>query len=104
MKIHALAILLLSIVATTAVACGTDSSGAASESRENDAARITATQAKEMVDAGRAVMVDTRSIEHFMQVHATGAVSAPIEEIKVDPSVASIKGIPADQELILYCT
>lgn len=104
MNIRALALLLLAIIAATVIACGADSPGAASDSQNEAAARITATQAKEMVDKGTAVMVDTRSVEDFLHVHATGAVSAPIEDIEANPSGASVRGIPADLALILYCT
>jgi 3-mercaptopyruvate sulfurtransferase SseA len=89
-------------------ACATPSVPTAARSEATPApaaiARVTPAQAKAIADGRRGVIVDVRSREEYEQRRIAGAVHAPVEAVQADPRLPVLAGIPADQELILYCT
>ena len=64
---------------------------------------LTATQAHELVAAGRAVLVDTRDRRLFDNAHATGALSLPLAVIEAAQGHAPLGLLPPDRSIILYC-
>lgn len=54
-------------------------------------------QAREQLEGGSAVMVDTRSPEEYAQAHIEGAISIPFRETE-----ARSGELPKDKEIILY--
>jgi hypothetical protein len=74
--------------------------GAAPDIRSaDDVQRITPADAKALLDAGTAVLYDTRTLNGYRGQHAAGAQSFPrgVEE-------ARFAELPADKTLIFYCT
>lgn len=67
--------------------------------RPPDARRITATEAREAVAKGTAVLVDVRGAESHGAEHAKGALSIPVNEI-----AARASELPKDKLIITYCT
>lgn len=63
------------------------------------AARITAAEAKKVVDAGKAVLVDVRSAMSYQTEHAKGAINVPTYEM-----AARMSTLPKDKQIITYCT
>jgi rhodanese-related sulfurtransferase len=61
-----------------------------------DLQRLTVGEARALIDAGRAVFVDTRDRRLYDNAHAEGALSLPLAEI-------AAAALPADRILILYC-
>ena len=66
--------------------------------------RISPRDAHRLVAENGAVLVDTRDSRYFRETHAEGAISAPLDAIREDPSVTALKDVRADQAIILYCT
>ena len=64
-----------------------------------EAPRISAADAKKALDAGKAVLVDVRSLDAWQDEHAKGAVSIPVNEI-----YARMSELPKDKQVIAYCT
>ena len=63
----------------------------------NEIQRITAVDAKALVDAGLALLYDVRGAEYYQAKHATGAISLP------ETALASINGeLPEGKALIFY--
>jgi rhodanese-related sulfurtransferase len=67
-------------------------------------ARISPAQAAAVVEGKRGVIVDVRSPEEFNQRRVAGAISAPLDALRADPHLPALAAIPADQEILLYCT
>ena len=63
--------------------------------------RVTAEQAKMLVDQDRAVLVDTRGSASFMRARASGALLASVTEINQD-RVGALADVPEHKELVLY--
>lgn len=61
--------------------------------------RMTATELKQRVEAGEAVVVDVRSRVAYATEHARGAVNIPLEEIGMRSAE-----LPTDKWLVTYCT
>jgi hypothetical protein len=61
--------------------------------------RMTATELKQRVEAGEAVVVDVRSRVAYANEHARGAVNIPLEEIGMRSAE-----LPTDKWLVTYCT
>jgi hypothetical protein len=61
--------------------------------------RISVKQTKELLDNGKAVLIDTRSQASYDQSHAVGALSFPEETID-----EQYTKLPKDTLLVLYCT
>ncbi|MGH7862521.1 MAG: rhodanese-like domain-containing protein [Candidatus Dormibacteraceae bacterium] len=66
--------------------------------------RISPLEAWELVQAGRAVLVDTRDRAQYDEMHALGAKSVPLAEIEASPNVPALAAISHDQTIIFYCT
>ncbi|MBD3320545.1 MAG: hypothetical protein GF350_05550 [Chitinivibrionales bacterium] len=64
----------------------------------NDVQRITFTDAKALLDAGDAVLYDTRSNASYRVSHARGAISLPAFEVE-----ERYQELPTDKALIFYC-
>jgi hypothetical protein len=64
-----------------------------------EAPRISAADAKKALDAGKAVLVDVRSLDAWQDEHAKGVVSIPVNEI-----YARMSELPKDKQVIAYCT
>jgi|SRR5215218_3475184 len=63
------------------------------------ARRISATEARQAVAKGEAVLVDVRAKESYDVAHAEGAISLPL------PELSSRAGeLPKDKLVITYCT
>lgn len=60
-------------------------------------------QAYEIFQKGQALFIDARSPEDYAEIHISGAVNLPREELdKIDP--ASLPNVPADRLLVVYCS
>lgn len=55
--------------------------------------------AKAKLDAGSALIVDTRSRQEYEQQHVAGAIALPVSELSTQNP-----DLPRDQEIITYCT
>ena len=66
------------------------------------ARRVSVAEARELIGAGRGVLVDTRDREAYDGVHAEGAISAPFSEIRAG-HLPQLKSTAKGQTLILYC-
>lgn len=64
-----------------------------------EAPRVSAVDAKKALDAGKAVLVDVRSLDSWQEEHAKGAVSIPVNEIN-----DRFGELPKDKQIIAYCT
>ena len=64
---------------------------------------FTATQAHELVAAGRGVLVDTRDARLFDNAHAAGALSLPLATLEAAQGRPPAGALPPDRTLILYC-
>jgi rhodanese-related sulfurtransferase len=67
-------------------------------------ARVTAAEARDLVDSGRAVLVDTRDQRYYQEAHAVGALSVPFAEIRRSQDHPTLQAVPQGQRIILYCT
>jgi 3-mercaptopyruvate sulfurtransferase SseA len=66
---------------------------------EAEVRRVTAEDARRMVEAGRAILVDVRGADSFAAEHVAGAINIPEGEI------LSRKGeLPKDKLVIAYCS
>lgn len=61
--------------------------------------RVSVKNTKELLDKGKAVLIDVRSQAAYEQSHAVGALSFPEETIEQRYSE-----LPKDKQVILYCT
>jgi 3-mercaptopyruvate sulfurtransferase SseA len=64
-----------------------------------EAPRISAADARKALDAGKAVLVDVRSLDAWQDEHAKGAVNIPVNEL-----YARTGELPKDKQVIAYCT
>jgi len=72
---------------------------AAQPQNPNDARRVTVDELKKMLDAGQAVVYDTRAKSAYDAEHIKGALSMPSGE------VADRAGeLPKDKTIVFYCT
>ncbi|HEY0590996.1 MAG TPA: rhodanese-like domain-containing protein [Thermoanaerobaculia bacterium] len=72
---------------------------AISDAEAQGAPRITAQEAKQLVDAGRATVVDTRDPQSFAAGHIPGALQIPLAFVQ-----SELPWFPRDRKLIFYCT
>jgi 3-mercaptopyruvate sulfurtransferase SseA len=63
--------------------------------------RITAEEAKAAVDSGKAIIIDVRATESFLENHIAGAVSIPLTQIEGNPNRVTFD---KTQWIITYCT
>lgn len=80
-----------------------DDSGNATPDEGPAVSGLTATQAHELVAAGRGVLVDTRDGRLFDNAHAAGALSLPLATLEAAQGRAPVGVLPPDRTLILYC-
>jgi 3-mercaptopyruvate sulfurtransferase SseA len=64
-----------------------------------EAPRISPADAKKALDAGKAVLIDVRSLDAWQDEHAKGAVNIPVNEL-----YARLGELPKDKQVIAYCT
>jgi hypothetical protein len=66
---------------------------------KDEVRRISPAEARELVEAGEAVLYDTRSAQSYADRHAAGAISLPESEVP-----GRLGELPNDKILIFYCT
>lgn len=67
--------------------------------KDSDVPRISVSDAKKEVDAGRAVIVDSRSSTSFDPEHIAGAINIPIGSPATD-----FDKVPKGKKIIVYCS
>ena len=97
----ALALSACSAVIPAAVPTVTPTIPANLPQTEADVPRITAQEAKAAVDSGKAVIIDVRATESFLENHIAGAVSIPLTQIEGNPARVTFD---KTKWLITYCT
>ncbi|MBE7519340.1 MAG: rhodanese-like domain-containing protein [Thermoflexaceae bacterium] len=63
--------------------------------------RVTVAEAKEMLNAGKAVMVDVREPHEYVEVHATGVRLVPVNTVINE--VAQIREFAGGKEVLFIC-
>ncbi|HCB01585.1 MAG TPA: hypothetical protein DEP19_04305 [Anaerolineae bacterium] len=68
---------------------------------ENDVPRISLSDAKAAVESGQAILVDVRSAQSYADLHATDAISIPLDVFETN-----ISSVPLQKTdwIITYCT
>src|SRR3989441_7005822 len=69
----------------------------------NEVRRISVSEARALLDAGRGVLVDVRDRRLYDDTHAAGAVSLPLAVIQATQGRVPAGAVPPDRVLILYC-
>ena len=89
------------LVGLAALLAGCGSPGSMAVASPGDVQRISPERARALLDAGEAVLYDTRSAEAYQAQRAEGAVSFPEEDV-----AARFDELPDEGEmaLIFYCT
>ena len=64
-----------------------------------EARRVTVEEVKKMLDAGKAVIYDTRAKAAYDTEHIKGALSMPFDQVG-----AHITELPKDKTVVFYCT
>ncbi len=64
-----------------------------------DAKRVTVDEVRKMLDAGKAVIYDTRAKEAYEQEHIKGSLSMPFGEV-----ANRLGELPKDKTIVFYCT
>ncbi len=64
-----------------------------------DIARITPKEAKDTVEAGKAIIIDTRPAEAYKAEHIKGSINIPLGEAE-----NRINELPKNKQLIFYCS
>jgi hypothetical protein len=64
-----------------------------------EARRITVEEAKKLLDAGKAVVYDTRAKSAYDAEHIKGSLSMPYDEVG-----ARAGELPKDKTIVFYCT
>lgn len=90
---------LLLLAAAAPVLAATPPPTTATAQPEDPARRITATEARQALAKGEAVLVDVRPKESYDAEHAQGAIVIPLSEI-----TARAGELPKDKLVITYCT
>ena len=62
--------------------------------------RINAQEAKRLVDAGKAVIIDVRGTDAYKISHIKGALDYPLPKIEGK----DFSGLPKGKRIIAYCT
>jgi rhodanese-related sulfurtransferase len=63
--------------------------------------RISVTEAKEMLDAGQAVMVDVRNPEEYVEVHARGVRLIPVNTVMNEAK--QLRAFANGKEVLFIC-
>jgi rhodanese-related sulfurtransferase len=71
----------------------------AAPATEESARRISATEARQALADGKAVLVDVRPKEAYDMSHAQGAISVPLSDLG-----SRLAELPKDKLVITYCT
>ena len=66
---------------------------------ETDVPRISVEDAKKDVDAGIAVIVDSRADSQYKAEHVAGSINIPLGS-----QVARFSELPKDKKIIVYCS
>lgn len=69
-------------------------------STEDKMPRLTATEAKQLVDAGQAVIIDVRGSEAYKQIHIKGALDIHLADLEA----GKFDNLPKNKRIIAYCT
>ena len=86
--------------ATPPVAASPVAPQAESKEQEHDnAPRITLADAKKDYDAGKAVIVDVRDANTYVQEHIKGSINIPLAEVN-----GSLDKLPKGKKIIAYCS
>ena len=64
-----------------------------------EARRVTVEEVKKMLDAGKAVIYDTRAKSAYDMEHIKGSLSVPYDQV-----AARTDEFPKDKTLVFYCT
>ncbi len=65
--------------------------------------RISLTEARALLDAGRGVLVDVRDRRLYDNAHAAGAISLPLAAVEAMDGRIPPGVLPPDRVAILYC-
>jgi len=68
---------------------------------EDQVPRISVEQAKAAYDSGQAIIVDVRATESYLDGHAAGSVSIPLDRFEIN-----INTVPLQKQewIVTYCT
>jgi hypothetical protein len=72
---------------------------AITDAEAHAADRITAQEAKQLLDAGQAAVIDVRDPQSYAAGHIPGALQIPLDYVQ-----GEIPWFPRDKKLIFYCT
>lgn len=86
--------------ATTAAITPAAPAPAPSQNPEDKMPRINPQEAKKLVDAGKAVIIDVRGTEAYKGSHIKGAMDYPLAKIEQK----DFSGLPKGKRIIAYCT
>jgi len=86
--------------ATTMLASPIAPTPAPTQNPEDKMPRINAQEAKSLVDAGKAVIIDVRGTEAYKISHIKGALDYPLAKIEGK----DFSGLPKGKRIIAYCT
>jgi 3-mercaptopyruvate sulfurtransferase SseA len=70
------------------------------KSPEDEVPRVSATEAKRLVEEKQAVLVDVRSEDAYRSGHAQGALHVALDQIEK----GEYKALPRNKQIITYCT
>ena len=70
---------------------------------DDEVTRVTALDAFKRVQAGKAILYDTRGAEYFAAGHAQGAISLPVADIERDP-IDACRRMLSGKLAVFYCT
>jgi hypothetical protein len=73
---------------------------APAQNPEDKMPRIGVEEAKKLVDAGKAVIIDVRGTEAYKTAHVKGALDYPLPKIEAK----DFSGLPKNKRIIAYCT
>ncbi len=67
---------------------------------EDKMPRLTANEAKKLVEEGKAVIIDVRGTDAYKMAHIKDALDIPLNKLES----GDYKGLPKDKRIIAYCT
>jgi len=86
--------------ATTPVAAVAPPTPVPTQNPEDKMPRISAEEAKKLVDTGKAVIVDVRGTDAYKMSHIKGALDYALAKIEQK----DFSGLPKNKRIIAYCT
>jgi 3-mercaptopyruvate sulfurtransferase SseA len=87
-------------VATTPVAVTTPPTPVPTQNPEDKMPRISAEEAKKLVDSGKAVIIDVRGPDAYKLSHIKGSLEYGLAKIEAK----DFSGLPKNKRIIAYCT